>query len=145
MKDLYTMLGGQAELNINESGFGPNGNTCASRLSVAFNKSGSRIYSGEGIKTLGTHGGSRIIYKISSFRVFLHKLLGKPVSDKTPPFNDAFAGKKGIIAFTINFTGATGHIALWNGKEFREPAYDSYESYVNGTVHTSLGEFWELP
>ncbi len=36
MKDLYTALGGVAEKNINQPGFGPNGNTCASRMSAAF-------------------------------------------------------------------------------------------------------------
>jgi hypothetical protein len=43
MKDLYTMLGGAAAKNINAPSFGPSGNTCASRLSVAFNNGGAPI------------------------------------------------------------------------------------------------------
>ena len=43
MQDLYTTLGGAAEKNIKQPGFGPNGNTCASRLSIAFNKAGAPI------------------------------------------------------------------------------------------------------
>jgi hypothetical protein len=37
------MLGGAAAQNIDAPGFGPNGNTCASRLSVAFNNGGAPI------------------------------------------------------------------------------------------------------
>jgi hypothetical protein len=145
MQDLFTHLGGQAERNINEPGFGPDGNTCAARLSMAFNQSGFPVKRGPGISTLSTKGKGQIIFRVSEFRLFLGQLLGKPVRDRTTPFNDKFMGKKGIIAFSINFKGATGHIALWNGSAFREPAYDSYEAYVNGGTRTSLGEFWELP
>lgn len=65
-----------------------------------------------------------------------------------PPYDDAFSGRKGIIAFSVNWAGATGHVALWNGKTYREPAYDDYSTYVNATrpaIKTTLGEFWELP
>jgi hypothetical protein len=37
------MLGGAAAKNIDAPGFGPNGNTCASRLSVAFTNGGTPI------------------------------------------------------------------------------------------------------
>lgn len=43
LKDLYTWLGGQVERNINIRGFGESGNACASRMSVALNKSGFLI------------------------------------------------------------------------------------------------------
>lgn len=151
LKDLYTALGGAAQKNIDVPGFGPNGNTCASRLSVAFNKAGApidmSIANRVGAKTLGTADGSRIIYRVSDFRKYLLEVLEKPDPDKTSPYDDAFRGRKGIIAFSVNWQGATGHIALWNGVTYREPAYDNYSTYVNPTipsVKTSGGEFWEI-
>jgi len=151
LKDLYTALGGAAEKNINLPGFGPNGNTCASRMSVAFNKAGAPINaalaSTSGARTLGTADGSRIIYGVADFREYLFKALGKPTIDNTSPYNDAFRGRKGIIAFSVNWQGATGHIALWNGNGYREPSHDDYATYVNSAhpnIRTSLGEFWEI-
>lgn len=152
LKDLYTALGGAAEKNINLPGFGPNGNTCASRLSVAFNKAGSPIEvvsaATVGAQTLGTADGSRIIYRVADFRNYLINTLGKPDIDNTSPYDDAFKGRKGIIAFSVNWQGATGHIALWDGSTYREPSHDNYSTYVNSAypnIKTSRGEFWELP
>lgn len=72
LEDLYIALGGAAEKNINVPGFGPNGNTCASRLSVAFNKGGAPINTAlansVGATTLGTRDGSRIIFRVRDFR-----------------------------------------------------------------------------
>jgi hypothetical protein len=151
LKDLYTMLGGQAERNINEPGFGVNGNTCASRLSVAFNRGGAPISFTDaeaiGAGTLKAGDKSYIIFRVADFKKYLRRTLGPPTTDNTPPFDSAFRGKKGIIAFTVNWTGATGHIALWNGTAYREPDHDDYSSYVapeNQKVKTTLGEFWEL-
>jgi hypothetical protein len=151
MKDLYTALGGAAEKNINVPGFGPNGNTCASRLSVAFNKGGAPINTAIAnsvrATTIGTSDGSRIIFRVKDFRNYLHKTLGKPTIDNASPYDDSFKGRKGIIAFSVNWQGATGHIALWNGMTYREPSYDNYSTYVNTSnpnVRTSRGEFWEL-
>ena len=149
MKDLYTWLGGSAEKNIYVSGFGPNGNTCASRLSVAFNKAGAKIDPAlvHG-KTLGTADGSRIIYAVAVFRQYLLTTLGRPSIDNASPYDDSFKGKRGIVAFSVNWHDATGHIALFNGSVYREPSHDNYAAYVNATdpkIRTSRGEFWELP
>ena len=67
--------------------------------------------------------------------------------DNTSPFDDAFRGKRGIIAFSVNWSNASGHIALWNGSIYREPVHDNYATYVDPvhpSVKTSKGEFWEL-
>lgn len=151
MKDLYSALGGAAEKNIHMPGFGPNGNACASRLSVAFNRSGAPIAAALaasiGAKTLGTKDGSRIIYRVADFREYLLKTLGKPQIDNASPYDDQFRGRKGIIAFSVNWTGASGHIALWDGVNYREPGYDNYSTYVeptNPAIKTSRAEFWEL-
>ncbi len=37
LRDLFAWLGGGLARNINEPGFGPNGNTCAARMSRALN------------------------------------------------------------------------------------------------------------
>lgn len=152
LKELYTWLGGTASRNIDAPGFGPNGNSCASRLSVAFNKGGAPISAAAaaaaGARTIGAADGSRIIYQVAGFRNYLIRTLGNPTIDNTSPYGDAFRGKKGIIAFSVNWQGATGHIALWNGTAYREPLHDNYATYVNAdhpNVRTSRGDFWELP
>jgi hypothetical protein len=145
------MLGGTAAKNINSPGFGPNGNTCASRLSVAFNKGGAPIRAANAsaahAQTIAAADGSRIIFRVSEFRNYLIQTLGRPKIDNTNPFDSAFVGKKGIIAFSVNWHDASGHIALWNGTTYREPAHDNYATYVNPAypnIKTTLGEFWEL-
>jgi len=84
LKSLYTMLGGSAERNINAPGFGAEGNTCASRLSIAFNSSGApinhHVATAVGAKTLTAADGSRIIYRVADFRKYLLRTLGKPTS-----------------------------------------------------------------
>ncbi len=118
---------------------------------MAFNKGGAPINTALansiGASTLGTKDGSRIIFRVSDFRNYLHKTLGVPTIDNASPYDDAFRNRKGIIAFSVNWQGATGHIALWNGATYREPSYDNYSTYVNSThtnIRTSRGEFWEL-
>jgi hypothetical protein len=147
LKDLYTALGGKAALNINAPGFGPNGNACASRISVALNKSGAPIRVTSGISTIGTADKSRIIYRVTDLRKYLVATLGKADIDTTIPFDDAFAGKKGIIAFTVSGWGdASGHIALYDGAKYREPSYDNYASYSTAAgAKTVKAEFWTLP
>src|SRR4051812_38998469 len=107
LKDLFTWIGGNAVLNIDEPGFGANGNTCAARLSVAFNKGGYPItrnmINATGVATLGASDKSRVLFRVSDFRKLLGHQFGKPVVDKSFPFGDSFKGKKGIVAFTINF------------------------------------------
>lgn len=101
LEDLYTWLGVQAAKNIHAKGFGVKGNSCASRLSVAFNRAGVPIHAGGGLATLG-------------------------VGD---------------------WQGATGHVALWNGTTYREPAHDDYAAFVNPVlpaIRTSRGKFREL-
>jgi hypothetical protein len=149
LRSLYTMLGGAAQRNIDAPGFGAEGNTCATRLSIAFNRSGAPISAvvatAVGAKTLGTSDGSRVIYRVADFRKYLLRTLGRPTIDKTSPYDSAFKGKRGIIAFTVNWNNATGHIALWNGLTYREPAHDNYATYVSPpNVHTTRAEFWPL-
>lgn len=148
LRDLYTHLGGAAARNIETPGFGPTGNTCASRLSMAFNGGGAPITAADaraaGAQTLGGADGSRIIYRVTEFRNYLVRLLGKPLIDNASPYDSAFAGKRGIVAFTVSWADASGHIALWDGARYREPTHDNYATYASGSARTSRGEFWEL-
>lgn len=151
LKALYTWLGGAAEKNITQQGFGENGNACASRLSVAFNRSfapiNKSVAASVGATTISAADGSQIIFRIEEFRRYLYKVLGKPMIDKTRPFDSDIFGKKGIIAFRINFGDATGHIALWNGTMYREPIYDNFANFVHQNrpyIRTSASQFWEL-
>lgn len=151
LKDLFTALGGAAAKNIDLPGFGATGNTCAARLSVAFNKSGAPILQSvadaAGARTVGAADGSRLIFGVADFRRYLLHTLGQPSVDNASPYNDAFSGRTGIIAFRVNWGNASGHIALWNGRMFREPKYDDFSAYVSpqdAKIRTSLGEFWEL-
>jgi hypothetical protein len=151
LKALYTALGGAAEKNIHVPGFGPDGNTCASRMSMAFNRAGAPINralaDAAGAQTLGTADGSRIIFRVAEFRKYLFKALGKPTVDNASPYDDQFRGRQGIIAFSVNWQDATGHIALWNGVTYREPDHDDYSTYVNPVnpgVKATQGEFWEI-
>jgi hypothetical protein len=101
-----------------------------------------------GAATLTAGCGSSIIYRVADFRSYLLRTLGRPTVDGTSPYDSAFRGKSGIIAFSVNWQGASGHIALWNGLTYREPGHDNYATYVNPvvpTVRTSRGEFWALP
>jgi hypothetical protein len=148
LRDLYTHLGGAAARNIETPGFGLNGDTCARRLSAAFNAGGTPIDAATAraaaAQTLGTAGGSRIIFRVTEFRAYLIRLLGKPSIDNASPYDSAFAGKRGIVAFIVNWSDASGHIALWDGARYREPGHDNYATYASGSAGTSRGEFWEL-
>lgn len=148
LRDLYTMMGGVAEQNIYAKGFGPKGNTCASRLSHAFNEGGAPISAAVartvGAETIGTAKGQRVIFRVEHFRKYLRATLGVPQSDTVRPFDDNFRSKRGIISFTVEgWNDATGHIALIDHGRYRE-ASDNYASLALGPVRTIRGDFWVL-
>lgn len=149
LKDLFTHLGGTAERNIYVDGFGPKGNTCAARMSVALQAGGVMISGGAGIRTIGTASGKRIIYGVADMRRFLERELGKPERDVTLPFDSDFAKRRGIISFGVTgWNNASGHIALIDKGTYRDVG-DNYASYseVAGdgtTMRTVVGEFWDL-
>ncbi|MGH8083650.1 MAG: T6SS effector amidase Tae4 family protein [Lysobacter sp.] len=96
---------------------------------------------------LSTGDGALIIYRVTDLRNYLAAVFGKPMLDNTSPYDDEFKGRKGITSFKVNWAGATGHIALWDGVRYREPSYDNYSTYVsesNSTTRTSGGKFWRV-
>lgn len=143
------MLGGAAAKNIDT--FGPDGNTCASRMSVALNRGGSPINpttaAAVGAATLSAADKSVIIFRVADLRRYLGRILGRPTIDNASPFDSAFRGRRGIIMFSVHWRGATGHVALWNGLTYREPDHDNYSTYVeplDPRTKTYRGEFWGL-
>jgi hypothetical protein len=101
-------------------------------------------------KRLSTADGHYIIFSVTQLRSYLLTTLGKPQIDRASPYDDSFRGKKGIIAFSVNWGDATGHVALFNGQSYREPVHDNYATYfvprtpTSREVATYRGEFWEL-
>jgi hypothetical protein len=68
-----------------------------------------------------------------SCREYLIRTLGEPKLDKTSPYDHASQRKKGIVAFSVNWANATGHIASWNGATYREPDHDNHATYIDPT------------
>lgn len=61
--------------------------------------------------------GNRGIIKVATMKSYLRSKYGAPVPAAGP------AGKKGVIAFDVAFSDATGHADLWDGSSC---AYKSY-------------------
>ncbi|AFN35231.1 T6SS effector amidase Tae4 family protein [Taylorella equigenitalis] len=152
LKDLYTWLGGQVERNINIRGFGESGNACASRMSVALNKSGflidPKLAKKLNVTTLKAKDETHIIFRVNELKKYLTHTIGIPtIKDIKTPFDDLFVLKSGIVFFDIPFGNATGHVALYNGINYREPTYDDYSTYVkesNPKIKTKRSLFWEI-
>lgn len=148
MGDLYRHLGGGAQAAIDWDGFTETGNTCASRISVALNGGGSPISpliaQKLGLLTLKTAAADHILVRVKELRAYLRFVYGTPDVDQTAPFLDKVKGKRGIVAFTVTgWSDATGHVALYDGSDFKEPDHDDVpEIYPEVTVVQT--EFWEL-
>jgi Type VI secretion system (T6SS), amidase effector protein 4 len=148
MGDLYRHLGGGAEMAIKWTGFGESGNTCASRVSVALNRSNNAIdpsiANALEITTLKCADGSHIIFRVKELRKYMLFAYGRPDIDTSPPFLDQYQGKKGIIAFTVSgWTDATGHFAMYDGNSFKESDHDDVEiAYPEVTIVQT--EMWIL-
>lgn len=132
LKDLFTMIGAQLARNIEEPGFGPNGNTCAVRISRALNYANHpiRYKTTKALDLNPLLGADKKLYlfRVSEMRTYLKHTLGVTPKTVKKDFGTAFADTRGIVAYRITgWSDATGHIAFWNGKEFREP-HDDYRA-----------------
>jgi hypothetical protein len=148
MGALYRAMGGSAQDAIGWDGFGEHGNTCASRVSIALNRSGSPIAPAVtarlNIDTLKTAEGQRIIFRVRELRHYLLEAYGAPDIDETPPFGDQYAGSCGIVAFSVRgWSDATGHMALFDGSTYREADHDDVPT-VYPEVTVLRTEFWKL-
>lgn len=97
-------------------------NTCAIRMSRALNYNGIIISRRNSVGMNTISGGDKKWYafRIRELRKWLNVVLPSPVFDMRKREGEYFdksriLGVKGIIAFDIRFTSATGHFDLWNG------------------------------
>ena len=130
LRDLHTFIGGTLAKNIDVPGFGVNGNTCAARMSRALNY-GNMPVSAEltkslKISTMVGDDGKHYIFRVRDMKKYLASALDITPIKVTKDFDKAFAGQQGILSFDVKgWSDASGHVALWNGHEFRE-THDDY-------------------
>lgn len=144
LKDLFSMIGGQLERNIYEPGFGPDGNTCATRISRALNYANHPIRYRQtkalDLNPLLGHDKKLYLFRVSEMRTYLRHTLGITPKTIKKGFTTAFPGTRGIIAYEIHgWSDATGHIALWDGSKFRED-HDDYRSLTDDPATKDVEE-----
>ena len=117
-EDVKKDIGGE----VTQAWLGPN--TCAIRLSYTLNRNGFPLPSNfPGLLTVKGGDGYRYALRVAETRKWLAFTLGKPDFDLSKKAGAAFDKKqieklKGIIAFEIQFSDATGHLDLWDGTQF---------------------------
>lgn len=99
-------------------------NTCAIRMSQGLNYSGVTV-PGKFPGLYVVRGGDEKFYalRVAEVRKWLPTAIGPPDLDVKKKAGEAFdqtawAAFKGIIAFDISFSDATGHLDAWNGTTF---------------------------
>jgi hypothetical protein len=122
-------------------------NTCAVRLSQAFNYSGlplPRKFTGMLVVTGGDL--KRYAVRQLELRKWIAFEFGPPDLTRTKPKGgtinrDDFKDVKGVIGFDIHFKDATGHVDLWDGSTFMHEPYAGrdYFALANRVV------LWKLP
>jgi hypothetical protein len=126
--------------------------TCALRMSYALNQSGYTISKSDGKSAM--KGSDAHYYLVSQKDVgnFIRRTFGitPQIIGKAGigTFETAFEGKQGFVRFNIQFNHpgniATGHIALWNGENFRSlHDYYTVPSPNGGYVVKSI-EFYRM-
>jgi hypothetical protein len=154
LRDLHNFIGGTLAKNIDIPGFGANGNTCAVRLSRALNY-GSMPISGNitkslKISTMTGGDGKLYIFRVREMKAYLAAALAVTPVKVTDKFGEAFSGKRGLVSFDVSgWSDASGHVALWDGSDFREP-HDDYRNLsdnpltpvIEGT--TQAMTLWEI-
>ena len=114
-------------------------NTCAIRMSRAFNYSGHPVPEGyPGLKTVRGGDDMRYAFRVREMRKWLDASLVKPAFDIKKPagthFNKAtIANIIGVIAFDIAFSDATGHLDLWDGSIISSENHMSRNYYDSAT------------
>jgi hypothetical protein len=99
-------------------------NTCAVRLSRGLNYSGVLLPAkAPGLLTVKGGDGKYYALRVAEMRKWLTQTFGKPDFDLTKKAGVGFAKStlasvKGIIAFDISFSDATGHLDSWDGSVF---------------------------
>ena len=111
-------------------------NTCAIRMSRAFNKSGAKVPGNVPyMLTVKGGDGDRYALRVKEFRQWLEQKYGKPTLDErgtgtsSPPAS--FRGKPGIICFVdCGWSDASGHLDLWDGSKCVGHEYFSRAKHI---------------
>lgn len=120
-------------------------NTCALRLSRGLNGSGVTVPAHfPGLATVAGADRKRYAFRVAEVRRWLPHAIGKADFDHTKaagaPFDKAtLAQLRGIIAFDIHFSDATGHFDSWDGTVFSHE-YAAAEYWTRATRIT----VWKL-
>jgi len=118
-------------------------NTCATRMSYAFNHGGYKIKSGE-FNDIYSH--AKIFASVSGIIKFLKRQFGASdikFDGNGNNFKSKIQGKKGIIVFQINgWNDATGHVTLWDGSSCVDG--HCYFTHMEPSLNTTNIIFWEL-
>lgn len=120
-------------------------NTCAVRMSRGLNYSNLAVPANfSGLHTVKGGDGKHYAFRVRELRLWLptDTALGKPDVDVKKKQGDDFdkttlKDMKGIIAFDIHFSDATGHFDRWDGTQF------SHES-GQSTDFGNAGRYWAL-
>jgi hypothetical protein len=95
--------------------------------------------------------GNAIHYRVRVLSEVLTRRFGAPLTIRKTADEDGseqlarLQGKKGIIAFTIAFSGATGHIDLWDGEYMVERLHRGEDENYEYFFRASSISFWEAP
>jgi Type VI secretion system (T6SS), amidase effector protein 4 len=99
-------------------------NTCAIRMSRGLNYSGVLVPANfAGLATVAGGDKKRYAFRVAEMRPWLRHEFGKPDFEQTKKSGtdfdkSALTDQKGIIAFDIHFSDATGHLDAWDGTVF---------------------------
>jgi len=97
-------------------------NACAIRMSYSLNNSGVTIPRGAW-KTVSGGDKKQYIYRVSDLIKYLTHTFGKPDKAVRNPKPSDFAGLKGILVFSVQWSDATGHVTLWDGNSCSDHCY----------------------
>ena len=123
--DVKRMIGGRVDADWIE-------NTCAIRMSYAFNFAGHRIP--RGCRRNWAVSDDRnpklwYAYRVRALREYIFQVFGEPDIVETSVDGDdsiqqRYLGEHGVIAFDVEkWMDATGHFDIWNGQECAGHAY----------------------
>jgi Type VI secretion system (T6SS), amidase effector protein 4 len=109
--------------------------TCAVRLSRAFNYSGLAVPRDfAGMKVIPGSDGKHYAYHVRGMRPWLEKVLGRPqIRAVRPVDRRRFLGKRGVLAFVIPFSDASGHVDLWDGSKYTYEELDPRDYFTLAT------------
>ncbi len=107
-------------------------NTCAVRLSRAFNYSGITIPHGlDALKTISGADGKWYAYRMRELKHWIGETFGAPDLSRDGQVTRAeFAGVTGIVAFDIHFNDASGHLDLWDGSSYIHQSSDPRDYFT---------------